>query len=211
MHNKFTLIELLVVIAIIGILTSLLMPELSKVRQKGFQTVCLNNCRQATLAVIMYADENNMYAPSDEPNVNNSRWFNKLQPGYLPGGSDGAPASTALNCPIAKDLTESWQSHISLNSYMSGKDQTGNYVTAVSLNATSAETCVVIDSYDNWRSNKSNHMTVSKLLTASEDVRIAKHNLKANVSFYDGSAKPIPANTLLQYNYQTHIFWDPAQ
>ena len=52
--------ELLIVIAIIGILTSILMPELAKVRQKGFQTVCLNNCRQATLAVIMYADENNM-------------------------------------------------------------------------------------------------------------------------------------------------------
>ena len=74
---------------------------------------------------------------------------------------------------------------------MSGKDQTGNYVTAVSLNAASAETCVVMDGYDNWRSNKSNHMTVSKLLTAPEDVRIAKHNLEANVSFYDGSAKPI--------------------
>ena len=54
--KAFTLIELLVVISIIALLLSILMPSLSRVKEAGKRTVCLNNVKSLALGIIMYTD-----------------------------------------------------------------------------------------------------------------------------------------------------------
>ena len=57
------MIELLVVIAIIAILAALLLPVLSMVKQRAYQTSCLNNLRQLQTGWLLYVHEQNDALP----------------------------------------------------------------------------------------------------------------------------------------------------
>ncbi|MCL5279007.1 MAG: prepilin-type N-terminal cleavage/methylation domain-containing protein [Planctomycetes bacterium] len=88
-RRGFTLIELLVVIAIIAILMAVLVPALSKVRERVKDTSCRSNLRNIGYAVALYLDDNERKLPPSN-NANGFLWYDGAGNVYRPNNSTGS-------------------------------------------------------------------------------------------------------------------------
>jgi len=84
-RRAFTLVELLVVIAVIAILAMLLLPALSRAKERAWTTVCKSNCRQFAIALGNYTSDFRAYpyysvAYAIPGSQDNAYWQELLRP-----------------------------------------------------------------------------------------------------------------------------------
>jgi prepilin-type N-terminal cleavage/methylation domain-containing protein len=139
--SAFTLIELLVVIAIIAILAAMLLPALSKAKDKAHRIQCASNLKQWGVAVTMYGGDNRDSFPPNPTSDGASgfAWMalglnTNFYPSYLYRNRPGTVAQTrsvqdVLYCP-----TDQWHRAVESEAvkvnligfqYLPGRDSSG--------------------------------------------------------------------------------------
>ncbi|OQC11586.1 MAG: putative major pilin subunit [Lentisphaerae bacterium ADurb.Bin082] len=117
--KRFTLIELLVVIAIIAILAAMLLPALSKAREKARAISCTSNMKQLGFIILMYTDDYEDYFPGayisygGKATSGNWYWMNGLSDEYqipkchAPQKGLVTVTNSIFRCPSHQDYDQS--------------------------------------------------------------------------------------------------------
>lgn len=218
-RKQFSLIELLVVISIISILASLVIPSLAQARKKSKSITCRAKLKQIHLAIQMYSEDNDYYAPGDShSNSNFTYWQKTLEDsGYL--SYDHLDSNSIYLCPSTeqKSLNGDWSSTYAMNFKFVRGNGSGSSSTNINnygylhrlVSDNPTETMLIMDGHNNYRLIQPGGFEDDEFY--NQEVHVIRHLDKANLSFLDGhvESKSSAQLTLLGTQGHNESFWTP--
>ena len=208
-RTGFTLIELLVVIAVIAILAAMILPALAHAKQKGRQAACVNNSRQQTLAVFMYADDNGDILPPvafNDANDNEVDWPDLLDP-YLKNPKIHLCPSDLVSTNGSYGLNELGFVDLTDPGVTTPNRLTGFHTPAVTVMLGDVGT---EDDFKTLRPDTMKMIAPGSDINDDEDARpIARHNQRCDLGFLDGHAEPMRLDYFYTSQNPTNKWFTP--
>ena len=217
-RKGFTLIELLVVVAIIAILAAMLLPALSKARERARAAVCMSNLKQMGIGVIMYTQDYGDYFPivdyvgTSQIAGDQSMAFMKQEPNCAdiltaPNNGAGYVCWMSLLYPYLKNTD--------IYSCPSDPSDQKAYGWTYGINNFSLASIKTDGSLNEWYSPVGYHFKLGRVVTPSNKILIADAYYgiprvfgSLTIYCYNGSGYPTPGTDLnMLHNNQVNVLF----